>query len=366
MLIPLLFVVLAACSPRADIRPSGDAPDAGEVVRVYVGTTRAREPDRVWSETDPAPLNYGYVDVGIPPTHVSGDVELSRGAPNPATDFVSRGVKTFASRSDFRSRMAENLSGLPRDERTVIVTIHGFNNTVGDSVFRTAQMIHDFAIDDLTVHYAWPSHGRPLGYAADRDAALIARDGLEQMLDDLIAAGASDITLLAHSMGSQVTMETLRQMARAGRRSAIDRIGAVVLMSPDLNLDVFRNQVESIGTLPQPFVIFTSRNDPALRLSARLTGQSERLGNIENIDDISDLDVIVIDLTQARDAASNHLAAASSPTIVKLLNRTEILRDTVARDPSGRLGLLPGTILMSQRATSLILSPLSALSEEAR
>ena len=46
-------------------------------------------------------------------------------------------------------------------------------------------------------HYAWPSRAAPLAYAADRDATLLARDGLEQMLDDLRVAGAPGIVRVA-------------------------------------------------------------------------------------------------------------------------------------------------------------------------
>jgi esterase/lipase superfamily enzyme len=66
-----------------------------------------------------------------------------------------------------------------------MVTVHGFNNTMGDGIFRTAQMIEDFEMRGPTFHVAWPSRGAALGHAADSDAALLAWDGLEGMLDDL-------------------------------------------------------------------------------------------------------------------------------------------------------------------------------------
>jgi esterase/lipase superfamily enzyme len=87
-----------------------------------------------------------------------------------------------------------------------VVTVHGFNNTMGEGVFRAAQTIRDFEIEGPTFHYAWPSRGAPLAYAADRDAALLARDGIERMLDDIRDAGARGIVIVAHSMGAQVTM----------------------------------------------------------------------------------------------------------------------------------------------------------------
>lgn len=101
-----------------------------------------------------------------------------------------------------------------------------------------------------------------------------------QMLEDLQRAGARKIVLVTHSMGTQLTMEVLRQMTLREDRATFSRISAVVLLSPDISPALFRAQAEAIGDLPAPFVIFTSQNDPALRLSARLTGVPRCHGNI--------------------------------------------------------------------------------------
>jgi esterase/lipase superfamily enzyme len=234
---------------------------------------------------------------------------------------------------------------------------------MGDGVFRTAQMAADFGIPGPVFHYAWPSRGAPLGYAADRDAVLVARDGMQEMLQDLAAAGAREIVIVAHSMGTQLTMEVLRQMALGGDRATLARLGGVVLMSPDIDPALFREQVDDIGDLPDPFVIFTSREDPALRLSARLTGHEDRLGNIRTIEEVAGLDVTVIDLTGADDAASRHLAAATSPTMIAFLQQTEAVRRGIADSTSGQTGLLPGTVLLAQDATAVMLAPVAALGE---
>jgi esterase/lipase superfamily enzyme len=172
--------------------------------------------------------------------------------------------------------------------------------------------------------------------------------------------------LLAHSMGAQLTMEVLRQMALRGNTETLSALGGVVLISPDIDPALFRAQAEDVGRLPDPFVVFVSRQDPALRLSARLTGHENRLGNITSIEQVGGLDVTVIDLSGARDAASRHLAAATSPTLIAFLRQTEAIRRGIADSTSGQAGLLPGTVLLAQDATAVMLAPVTALTEGQR
>ena len=360
-----LAIPLLACGPRADLIPDPEADLATRSVAVHVGTTRARTPDGLWSRAEPGPLNYAVVDVTVPPERTPGLVTLPGARPDPATDFLTRRIGTYRDRAAFRAEARRALAG-GRGGKEVVLTVHGFNNRMGDGVFRTAQMAADFGMAGPVFHYAWPSRGAPLGYAADRDAVLVARRGMQEMLQDLAAAGAREIVIVAHSMGTQLTMEVLRQMALRGDRATLDRIGGVVLMSPDIDPALFREQAEAIGDLPDPFVIFASRADPALRLSARLTGHEDRLGNLRSVEEVAGLDVTVIDLTGAEDAASRHLAAATSPTMIAFLRQTEAVRRGIADSTSGQSGLVPGTVLLAQDATAIVLAPVAAVEEGLR
>ena len=135
----------------------------------------------------------------------------------------------------------------------VVVFVHGYNNTLGSAVFRHAQMAHDFGLEGPQVTFAWASASDPLGYVHDRDSIGIARDDLEALLVAL-ARRERRIRLVGHSMGAQLVTETLRQMSIGGEHQALARLSGVVLISPDIDVDVFRSQVERINPLPQPFV----------------------------------------------------------------------------------------------------------------
>ena len=100
----------------------------------------------------------------------------------------------------------------------------------------------DFRLPGIGVHFSWPSAAHPLGYTYDRDSVLYARDGLEQLLRQVSAAGPDRIILVGHSLGSMLVMETLRQMEIRSPAWAQRNLGGVVLVSPDLDVDVFRQQ----------------------------------------------------------------------------------------------------------------------------
>lgn len=361
ILAPLAF---AACEPRGDIafNPAPDQP--GMVERLFVGSTRAFEPaEGGFGEGRERDLRHARFDVSIPPDHASGEIEWPRfGKADPARFFVTRQAVLFPRSTDFEADLRADLSRLPAGEREAVIFVHGYNNTFAEGLYRLAQLRYDLALPGIPVAYAWPSMGNPLGYAYDRDSVLFARDGLQTLMRQVRDAGAEQIILVAHSMGSQLTMEVLRQMAIGGDRALLDRLGGVVLISPDIDVDVFRAQVERIGTLPQPFIVFTSQNDKILKLSARLNGDGQRLGDIEDVDPLRGYKITFVDVSAFyAGKGGGHFTVGNSPSLIRLLDKLQKVEGAFVSDRTKRLGLTNSVVMTVEDATRIVLSPLTAL-----
>ncbi len=358
----LLMLALAACTPRGALVLDPAAAEVGTVRPVFVGTTRGKDED---TGTDYARFRtldtrFVRVDVSIPPTHQPGRISYARPgrAPDPQTDFLTTRQIIYQEPGAFRADLARALREAPRGSREAVIFVHGFNTTFAEGVYRIAQLSHDLKMPGVAVHYAWPSRAAPLAYAYDRDSALFARDGLEDLLRQVTEAGAERVVLVAHSMGAAVTMETLRQMAIAGRPAR--NVGGVVLISPDLDVDLFRAQASRIGKLPQPFVIFTSEKDRALALAARLSGETARLGNVTDVSELAGLEVTLVDVT-SYSTGTGHFTPGTSPALIGILSQIGEVDDALASGQTGRTGLLPGVVLTVQGATQIVLSPVTAL-----
>lgn len=363
MRIMLVFALfLAACGPRGSLTVDPAAGEVGQVRSVFVGTTR--EVDPAENVFGPGRLRgittFGRYDVAIPPLRNLGEINWPRPreVPDPRRHFLTTGALVFDGEADFRRDLARALAAEPHGQREATIFIHGFNNTFAEGLYRIAQLSHDLDLPGVAVHYAWPSLAKPLGYVHDRDSALFARDGLEHLMSEVRAAGAERILIVAHSMGSALTMEALRQTALRGNKGVMDRVAGVLLISPDIDIDVFHAQARAIGKLPQPFVIFASRRDRALQLSARLTGQRDRLGNLSDVSEVSDLEVTVVDVA-AFNVGGGHFNVGKSPALIQILGRIGDINAAYDRDQTGRTGLLPGVALTVQNATKIILSPVT-------
>ncbi|MDA5092997.1 alpha/beta fold hydrolase [Aliiroseovarius sp. KMU-50] len=355
ILIAIVTIAATACAPRGKITLFAGAGDVGEVQRIYVGSTR--EIDAVSGQpTGERGENmlFGRVDVSVPPDRETGSVVFpGRKDPDPNLHFLVDDFTPFANADQFSNSLRKSLSGRRGEERVAVIFVHGFNNTFSEGLYRFAQMLEDLDLPFLPVHYTWPSAAHPLGYGYDRDSMLFARDGLERLMEATTRAGVNEVILVGHSMGALLTMESLRQLAIGRKSSVMSRIGGVMLMSPDIDIDLFRQQAKRIGKLPQPFYIFSSTRDRALRLSAGLTGQSARLGNAEDIAPLADLDVTLVDLSAFSDGGLEHSVALSSPGFLRLLQSVPDLSSAYGEDPQP--GLLPGTVLVVQNATKLVI-----------
>ena len=155
-----------------------------------------------------------------------------------------------------------------------------------------------------------------------------------------------EIIIMAHSMGTWLAVETLRQMAiRDGR--VHPKIDQVILAAPDLDVDVFGQQFRALGKDRPHFTLFVSQDDRALTLSRRISGNVDRLGQIDPAAEpyrtmLEKQGITVLDLTALKSGDSlNHGKFAESPDVVKLIGNRLIEGQTVTDSQVGigeRLG----------------------------
>jgi esterase/lipase superfamily enzyme len=289
---------------------------------LLVSTTRAPAQDRgvLFSGERGATSNAAMV-VSIPPDDVRqvGQVQWPRQVPpNPATEFALLDVKPLAGQSQTRAWIHAHAA----KSRRVLVFVHGFNTTFERALIWFAQIAHDADADAAPVLFSWPSRGSIFDYAYDRESANFSRDAFERLLREIVAdPSVGEVTLLAHSMGAWLATETLRQMAIKDN-SIHPKIRNVILASPDLDVDVFRVQLQRFGTPRPNFTVFVSRRDRALRLSRRIAGNVERLGVVDPAAKpwLSAEGIDVIDLTGAPNTSwSRHAKFAQNPDVVRFL-----------------------------------------------
>ncbi|MBT8475504.1 MAG: alpha/beta fold hydrolase [Alphaproteobacteria bacterium] len=353
-----LVVVLAACAPRGALVLFPQAAAVGQVETLFVATNRAPDTLNQPGDLRDVTVRYARLEVSVPPDRQAGKITYPDRTPDPKTDFLVSAQSEFPDARAFSSELRRALRGLPADGREAVIYIHGFNNPYAEGVMRLAQLSHDLELPGVAVHFSWPSAANPLGYAYDSESVIFSRDDLERLIDLVRGAGARRVTLVAHSIGSMLAMETLRQIEIARPGDAARKIDGVVLISPDIDVDVFRNQASRIATLPDPFIIFTSRRDRALRLSARLTGLPGRLGNVTDPNELGDLKVTLLDVSAFSEGVG-HFAPGSSPALIQILSQISSVDTAFDRDRAGRAGLLPGTVLTVQNVTNIILSPVA-------
>ena len=106
-----------------------------------------------------------------------------------------------------------------------------------------------------------------LNYSYDKESANFSRGDLADVLRTAADSPAvAEVTVLAHSMGAWLAMEALRQVALEDN-SDLAKINNIVLASPDIDVDVFRRQLDDIGAERPLITVFTSSRDRALGIS---------------------------------------------------------------------------------------------------
>ena len=240
----------------------------------------------------------------------------------------SRFSLAAAGLGDWRLDAVEPASGEVSDLLTqggggdVLVYVHGFKQTFETAALDAAHLADGIKFRGQTMVFSWPSKAGLFDYAYDRDSAMWSRDGFERVLQSAITTpGVGRVHIVAHSMGTMLTLESLRQLYARNGDAVTDKIGAVVFASPDIDMDVFSSAVVRIGPLGRKITVVAATNDRALALSGRLAGGMTRVGAAEKAA-IEQLGGRVIDASEAGWGIINHDLFLSNAEVRRVIRRS--------------------------------------------
>ncbi|MFS8115226.1 alpha/beta hydrolase [Rhizobium jaguaris] len=344
-------------------------------VDMLVATTRqpSGNPATLFNgERSPKP-SLTDIAVSIPPKRPVGTVQWPKKLPpNPATDFAVTHVKQLYTVPEGRAWFHQHT-----ESGHAIVFIHGYNNTYEDSVFRFAQIVHDSDMHATPILFTWPSRARLAAYVYDKESTNYSRTALEQVLRVLAQdPEVKDITILAHSMGTWLAMESLRQMGI--RDGHVDpKIHNVILASPDIDIEVFAKQFVEMGEPRPKFTLFVSQDDRALAASRFISGDVGRLGGINPAEEpyrsrLEKAGITAIDLTKVKTGDSaNHGKFAESPQIVQLIGQRimtgQPLTDSQVSVGEGVAAVVGGTVkTVGTVAGTAVAAPLTITEQPSR
>ncbi len=330
-LITLLVVaLLSSCSRAPDLvgidNPKMPTESIQEATRqkIFITTTRqATEVVGAFYSGQRAPeLGLASVVVSIPPNHVSGDLERAkRMPPDPRTEFAVIEPTVYQSDNAFIRSVNAELAKLPPNDRNILFFVHGYNNTISDSILRLAQFVEDTDYKGVPVLFSWASAAQPVKYVYDLNSALVARPRLLEASRILLKTNVKGADIFAHSMGSLLMMEAIVAAEQAGVFNASGRLKTVMLAAPDIDIDLFRSQLGQIRKNHQKLYVLTSKDDSALSFSRRISGGVNRVGSADS-EELAELGVTVIDLSQIEDSKSgSHSKFAGSPEVVQLIGQ---------------------------------------------
>lgn len=327
---------------------------------VFSASTRVADRGAGSQQSIDGPPRFSLLTITVPPHHTTGEVELpSFGAANPQKHFVVAAQRRMSD-DEFKNALAAHISGRVGSNRDVLLYVHGFNTSAEEARFRVAQIAQDGGFGGVPMLFTWPSAGSLLDYEAAKESAAVSRDALSKLLLDLAAVpGIGRVHILAHSMGTWLTMEALRETAIAGSNDLNGKLGDVLLAAPDIDLNVFRQQLARVDA--SHVSVLVSAGDKALSLSRTLAGDRPRVGALDpkkpgDRAALDQLGVHVYDISALSTGLIGHGTYAAAPAVLRTIGANI----TAARVEDAGVQSVLGQPAIDPRVESTPLAPPAA------
>jgi esterase/lipase superfamily enzyme len=211
--------------------------------------------------------------------------------------------------------------------REGLLFIHGFDESFERAAFRNAQFVYDGCLQITPILFSWPSRDTFPGYLYDRDSVIFSRDSLAKLIK---AAANRNVfarfDVFAHSMGNWAVLEAIRNIygpsdSTVSHKPMIDNL---ILASPDIDIDVFRQDLPAAKRAARSVTLFTSRRDFLLGFSQTVAFGDPRVGNasldtlaVHGITAGSNLRIVAMDERASGDCgAFEHRCSETNPVVM--------------------------------------------------
>src|ERR1700720_1092289 len=342
------------------IRGGGAQPAAGpRSVAIFVVSTRKGEAGAASEAAVANGARFSLQMIGVPPGHEPGRVERPAfGSEDPQKHFIARSRRGL-DETAFFTELASHISGRIGSNRDVLLYVHGFTTSYDEARFRLAQIAADGRFGGVAVLYTWPAAGSLFDYGVAKESATIARDALSKLIHRLSELpDVGRVHILAHSMGAWLAMEALRENAISGSPDLNGKLGDVMLAAPDIDLNVFRQQLARLD--PSHVFVLVASHDRGLSFSRTLAGDRQRLGALDpnNPSDrvaLEDLGVKAYDLSRESTGLIGHGTYADAPPAVRTIGA----QITEQRPQDAKIQAVLGEKPVDSRITAVPLAPLA-------
>ena len=209
------------------------------------------------------------------------DAVRARGALRVTQDAQARhDAKVVAFQDAVRAEIART------GNRRILVYTHGVRNDFDKALTTLANLWHFAGRRSIPVTFSWPAGNRgPLGYFRDRASGDFSVYHAKEFLGILAAMPeVEDIDIVAHSRGTDVMTQALREMIIFHRGKGVPpkigmKTGTLILAAADLDTGIVRQRLlsERFSEAFEQVNIYVNPDDSALRLSSLLT-DTQRIG----------------------------------------------------------------------------------------
>lgn len=226
-------------------------------------------------------LEYGVCRVTIPANHKVGKLESPsiwrfQIHDDPAKHFTVLECATRTAGGFFK----ELRSIVDRTEnKSAFVFIHGYNVAFDEAAKRTAQLARDMKFSGAPILYSWASAASFLDYPKDEETVALTVKRLQAFLKDLIqSSGATELHLIAHSMGNRALVQAL-SLLQAASVPTPKPFKQVVLTAPDVPTQDVDELIAAANAQAERVTLYASNKDKAL-LASKTLHTNPRLGYV--------------------------------------------------------------------------------------
>jgi esterase/lipase superfamily enzyme len=201
-----------------------------------------------------------------------------------------------------------------QDNGNIVIYIHGYNIDFERSCRQAAIFQRALGLHDRLILLSWPSDGNMLKYTWDEADLVWSVPHMVQFFEEIAKrAGSAKVDVVAHSLGARGAVQAL---ARIGfSTSAVSIVNELVLVAPDMDSDIFRQELPLIRRTANRITVYASENDNALKLSHEVHGYP-RLGmSGEYLTVLQEVETIDLSLIGIR-KISGHLYHLFNPEVI--------------------------------------------------